>query len=397
MEFVKLGKLCKIQSGGTPSRREKSYWENGIYPWAKISDLEIANDGYIYDTEEYISEEGLKAIRNRFFEEGTLLLAMYGSVGKTAITKIPLTTNQAILGLNILDKSELDLSYLRYWLYSEKSRLIDKAVGVALKNISLGIVKELEIPLPPLEEQKAIAARLDKADQIRQLNQQIINHYDELIQALFIDMFGDPVKNEKGWEKKKLKDILYYIDSGWSPVCENIPRNNINEWAVLKLGSISNGKYNFKENKLFKSEIDESKLKNEVKNGDLLFVRKNTLHLVGRTVYVNKTEPKLIIPDTIFNLKYNNSLINPMFLNLHINSYKFLKIIQSNASGTAGSMPNISKSKLLDIKINYPPLDLQNQFAERVQKIEAQKELAVQALQQSEDLFNSLLQQAFKK
>lgn len=395
MEFVKIAEICQI-SNGYAFKSGKYVDNNG----ARIIRITNVQKGEIVDNDpKFYPFNLLDSLDNYKILEGDILMSLTGNVGRVGKFPkelLPAYINQRICRVMPKDNS-LDVNYLFHYLNSNifEKEAIRNSAGAAQLNLSTKWLENHLIPLPPLEEQKAIAARLDKADQIRQLNQQIINHYDELIQALFIDMFGDPVKNEKGWEKKKLKDILYYIDSGWSPVCENIPRNNINEWAVLKLGSISNGKYNFKENKLFKSEIDESKLKNEVKNGDLLFVRKNTLHLVGRTVYVNKTEPKLIIPDTIFNLKYNNSLINPMFLNLHINSYKFLKIIQSNASGTAGSMPNISKSKLLDIKINYPPLDLQNQFAERVQKIEAQKQLAQESLEQSQNLFNSLLQQSF--
>jgi type I restriction enzyme S subunit len=113
MEKVKLKELCFMQSGGTPSRRKLEYYVGDI-PWAKISDLEKTKDGYISYTEEHISIEALKSINNRFFKSGTLLLAMYGSVGKTAITKIDLTTNQAILGINILDKSKLDIKYHCY-------------------------------------------------------------------------------------------------------------------------------------------------------------------------------------------------------------------------------------------------------------------------------------------
>lgn len=183
-----------MKSGGTPSRKNPSFYEGDI-PWAKISDLESSPDGYIYDTEEHISQEGLDAIRNRFFPEGTLFLAMYGSVGKTAISKIPLSTNQAILGINIEENEKLDLQYLQYWFRTIRKRLLNRAVGGTLQNISLGIVKELEIPLPPLPTQKKIAAILDAADAYRQKTKALIAKYDELTQSLFLDMFGDPVTN----------------------------------------------------------------------------------------------------------------------------------------------------------------------------------------------------------
>lgn len=384
-----------MQSGGTPSRGKSEYY-NGSIPWSKISDLEKSNDGYIYETEEHITTEGLKSINNRFFKKGTLLLAMYGSVGKTAIAKIDLSTNQAILGINLKDETKLDIRYLRFWFTTIKEQLLNRAVGAALANISLGIVKDLEIPLPPLQTQQKIAAILDKSDELRQYNKQLIEKYDALTQSLFLDMFGDPVKNEKGWEIITFTKILSKIESGWSPVCENKPRKSIQEWAVFKLGSVSYGNYNSKENKKYEFEVPLSKLECEVKKGDLLFTRKNTYHMVGTTVFVYETEPRLILPDTVFRLIYLKEKTNPLFLYYLLNHNKFIAEVQSLASGTSGSMPNISKAKLLSKETILPPVDLQNQFAERVQLIETQKQQAQEALAKSEGLFQSLLQRAFK-
>lgn len=210
MQKVKLNQLCTMQSGGTPSRSKAEYY-HGTIPWSKISDLEKSNDGYIYKTEEHITDLGLKSINNRLFKKGTLLLAMYGSVGKTAIAKIDLSTNQAILGINIKDKNQLDIKYLKYWFTTIKEQLLNRAVGAALANISLGIVKELEIPLPNLSTQQKIANILDKADELRQYNKQLIEKYEALTQSLFLDMFGDVKLNINKWEIYHLEDVCSHI------------------------------------------------------------------------------------------------------------------------------------------------------------------------------------------
>jgi type I restriction enzyme S subunit len=392
---VKLSDICLMQSGGTPKRSNLTFY-NGNIPWITISDFKNASNDIISKTEESLTENGLKAINNRIFKKGTLLLAMYGSVGKTAIAEIELSTNQAILGINIKDETKLDIKYLRFWFTTIKKKLLNRAVGAALQNISMGIVKDLKIPLPPLATQQKIAAILDKADELRQDNKQLIEKYDELTQSLFLDMFGDPVRNEKGWEITTFSKILSKIESGWSPVCENKPRNNNEEWAVLKLGSVSDGTYNSKENKKYEFEVPISKLDCEVKKGDLLFTRKNTYHMVGTTAFVYDTEPRLLLPDTVFRLIYLKEKTNPLFLYYLLNHNKFSAEIQSLASGTSGSMPNISKAKLLTKETILPSINLQNQFAERVQLIETQKQQAQEALAKSEDLFQSLLQKAFK-
>ena len=146
-EMVKLDDLCKMNSGGTPSRSNLSFY-NGEIPWAKISDIENAEGGIIQYTEEHITTEGLASINNRIFDKGTLLLAMYGSVGKVAFTGMEMTTNQAILGIKIKDESRVSYSYLKYWFQTIKEQLLNRAVGGTLQNISLGIVKDLQIPLP---------------------------------------------------------------------------------------------------------------------------------------------------------------------------------------------------------------------------------------------------------
>ena len=128
----------------------------------------------------------------------------------------------------------------------------------------------------------------------------------------------------------------------------------------------------------------------------MLFVRKNTYEMVGASAYVFSSPGNLMIPDTIFRLKYIESKVNPIFLWLTINHENYRQEIQRLASGSAGSMPNISKSRLMNKKIYLPPVDKQNQFAERVQAIETQKAQAQASLAQAEDLFNSLLQRAFK-
>ena len=118
--------------------------------------------------------------------------------------------------------------------------------------------------------------------------------------------------------------------------------------------------------------------------------------MVGVTAFVYETSPKLLLPDTVFRLVLIQELTNPIFLYYLLNNDKFCKEIQLLASGSSGSMPNISKAKLLSKDTILPPIELQNQFAERVQMIETQKQQAQEALAKSEDLFQSLLQRAFK-
>lgn len=195
-----------MRSGGTPRRGISGYF-GGTIPWVTIADMS-ASDGVVCETAERITDAGLAAIGNRIFPPGTILLAMYGSVGKLAIAGCHLATNQAILGLQPRDPNELDSRYLMNWLASIQAKLVFDARGVTQSNISKGLVKALCIPLPAVNEQRRIADILDKADAIRRKRREAIALTEELLRSTFLEMFGDPVTNPKGWPVKALGDAV---------------------------------------------------------------------------------------------------------------------------------------------------------------------------------------------
>jgi type I restriction enzyme S subunit len=391
MQKVKLNQLCTMQSGGTPSRSKAEYY-HGTIPWSKISDLEKSNDGYIYKTEEHITDLGLKSINNRLFKKGTLLLAMYGSVGKTAIAKIDLSTNQAILGINIKDNNQLDIKYLKYWFTTIKEQLLNRAVGAALANISLGIVKELEIPLPNLDTQQKIANILDKADELSQYNKQLIEKYEALTQSLFLDMFGDPVRNEKGWEKTELRNVTSKIGSG------STPRGGKEAYhsegiSLIRSLNIYDNEFKYK-NLAFINDDQAKKLKNvTVESNDVLF------NITGASVCRCTVVPDEVLPARVNQhvsiLRPISEKLHPLFLSHLLISENIKNHLLGVGSAGGAVMEAITKEQLEKFKIPLPPIKLQIQFAERVAIIETQKQQAQEALVKSEALFQGLLQQAF--
>lgn len=387
IKSVKLSALCKMQSGGTPSRSNLDYYD-GDFPWAKISDLEKSDDGYIYKTEEHITQEALHSINNRQFQPGTLLLAMYGSVGKTAITKIHLTTNQAILGINILDDSVLDIKYLKYWFSTIKERLLNRAVGAALPNISLGIVKDLEIPLPPLPQQQKIANILDAADALRQNDKALIAKYDELTQALFLDMFGDPRMNINRFTCKIMDEVASKITDG----DHLTPKREETGYKLLSCRNIKNGYIDFSPGVDY---VGESEFKRMFKRcnpekGDILISCSGT---IGRTTSIKIEEPFVLVRSAAL-IKPKKDIINPLYLEFYLRT-EFMQSIMKKSSNTS-SQANLFTGPIKKLPVLMPELNLQNQFAERVAVIEEQKAIAQKQLEKSEELFNSLLQKAFK-
>lgn len=395
MKLVTLGELCEMSSGGTPLRSEARYYTNGTIPWVKIGDIENAEDGVINRTEESITEEGLAAINDRAFAPGTVLFAMYGSVGKVAVAGIPLSTNQAILGIRP-DLSRLDAGYLVHWLKSRQHEWEHQARGVALKNLSAGIVKQQKIPLPPLPTQRRIAAVLDKAQALVANDRQTLALYDQLAKSLFLELFGDPVRNERGWEVVKLGDVVTDVVGGESVGGDERPLEK-GEWAVLKISAVTRGVFDATEYKV----ADLAQLKRAPvipKRGDLLFSRANTREMVGATCVVNQDCTNLFLPDKLWRLDMDPAATNAWYLHhlLHHGAFR-ASTLGSLATGTSGSMLNISKAKLLGMSIPLPPYKVQQRFADGIEAMNTQRAQAEQSLRQSEGLFGSLLQGAFTK
>ncbi|EGQ9823630.1 restriction endonuclease subunit S [Vibrio harveyi] len=394
MKKVKLSEVCDISSGGTPSRKNAEFFKGEI-PWAKISDIENAYNGVIYDTEEHISTEGLKNIRGKLFPTGSLLFAMYGSIGKVAICGRELSTNQAILGIRPKREKEIDLGFLKTWFTSNKQKLINQGRGAALKNLSATIVRDIEIELPLYDEQIRIAYLLGKVEGLIAQRKQHLQQLDDLLKSVFLEMFGDPVRNEKGWDKKPFSKLLADIESGKSPKCEARPAIG-DEWGVLKLGAVTRCVFDGNENKALPSETAPT-VKHEVKAGDLLFSRKNTYELVAACAYVYETRPRLLMPDLIFRFVFKEDAeINPIYIWKLLTNNSQRKAIQAFAAGAAGSMPNISKANLKTAQLPVPPIELQNQFAAIVEKVEALKSCYQKSLTDLESLYGALSQQAFK-
>lgn len=299
--------------------------------------------------------------------------------------------------LPILPGPELDRRFLCYFL--RQPFMVDYAnslaSGVNLPRLSPLSLAKFVIPLPPLPEQKRIAEVLDKADELRAKCRAAIEKLDSLTQSIFLEMFGDPVTNPKGWKRLPFCEILTKIDSGWSPVCLDRPVSG-NEWGVLKLGAITWCEYNPAENKALPPEIKPVPTI-EIKPGDLLFVRKNTYELVAACALVRETPSHLMMSDLIFRLcLHPDSKIDPCFLHQLLIYPSKRREIQKLAGGSASSMPNISKSKLQAALVEIPPLPLQRKFANIVGVLEKLKSSHRASLEKLDALFASLQDRAFK-
>jgi len=380
-----LEDVCSIQSGGTPSRGTDSYWVGSI-PWAKISDLEASGDGYISDTEEHISEEGLEAIRGRIFDDGTLLFAMYGSVGKAAIVRGSVSTNQAILGIKP-DASRLDLSYLKFWLRSQQHKFDQDAQGVAQKNLSAGYVRSLEIPLPPLPEQKRIAAILDKADAIRRKRQQAIQLADDFLRAVFLDMFGDPVINPKGWEVKPLGQISIFENGDRSsayPSGDDLVSEGV---LFLSTKNIASDTLSLESCQYITEDKYIALSRGKARNGDLIITLRGTL---GSCCVFDCEHEKAFINAQMMIIRPGSGVGN-IFLHDLLVSKAIKNHLQSIGQGAA--VPQLTAKQLKELMLPIPPIQEQKRYENIKDSVLAS--IKKMQSESEEILFKAITQKAF--
>ena len=273
-----------------------------------------------------------------------------------------------VFGVN----ESVDKRYLLHYLKSDIARMLIKnyASGSVRDNLKLSTLMEFPFNFRSLEEQKGIADVLDKIDYLIGIQKQKMDYFDRLVKSRFIELFGNPITNEMCWNQVPLFTCVESIDNGKSFVCDSEARQGTSP-AVLKLSAATYGDYRPEENKAI---LDDKQFVKEaaVHSGDLLFTRKNTPELVGMCAYVYETPVGLMMPDLIFRLNTTESC-NKIFLWKLINHDLFRGCIQAIATGSAKSMSNISKERLLKIKVILPPIELQDQFAAFVAQTDKSK------------------------
>ena len=371
MEY-RLDELFDLQMGKTPSRNNPEYWNSEDHKWISIGDLSKCGK-YILDTKEYLSDTAVQESGISCIPANTVIMSFKLSIGKTAITKEPIYSNEAIMSFRDKHIVELLPDYI-FYMFTGKDWEAGTNKAVMGKTLNKATLSAIKVSIHPISEQRRIVEVLDKASSIIEDRQRELTRLDELIRARFVEMFGNPATNPKGWEKYQLNDCLERIDNGKSFVCSDKPR--VGDYpAVLKLSAATYGDYRPEDNKAL---LDENQFVEgaEVHSGDLLFTRKNTPELVGMAAYVQETPEKLMMPDLIFRLVTNDRM-NPVFLWQLINCKEFRPIIQGISGGSAKSMSNISKERLGRINVICPPRQIQDQlvpFAHQVDKSKQARE-----------------------
>ncbi|MEZ8882526.1 restriction endonuclease subunit S [Vibrio sp. 10N.222.54.F6] len=380
----KLGELVTIKGGGTPSKKIDEYW-NGDIPWASVKDLKTR---VLSKAEDYITTQGAENSATNIIPKGTIIVPTRMALGKVAIAGVDLAINQDLKALFIKDENVLDKQYLARFLESKAKYIEGEGKGATVKGITLDFLKSIDVPLPPPAEQKRIAAILDKADTIRQKRKQAIDLADEFLRSVFLDMFGDPVTNPKGFPLGTIRDLVDTANYGTSGKASETD----GEFPVLRMGNITyQGGWDFTDLKYI--DLTEKELpKYLVHRGDLLFNRTNSRELVGKTAVYNQDEP-MAFAGYLVRVR-PNELGNNYYISGYLNSGHGKKVLVGMCKSIVG-MANINAQELQDIKILLPPIEIQNQYESLAKSVYEKTMTHKSSSTELELLFNSLSQKAF--
>ena len=385
MKKIKLGDACEILNGF--AFKSENYVGSGI----RVIRISNVQKGYIEDNTPAFYPLETKGLEKYMLEEGDLLISLTGNVGRVAILEkefMPAALNQRVACLR-LKTDKLSKRYLFHILNSDffEKQCIQYSKGVAQKNMSTAWLKDYEILLYSKEQQELIADILDKMHLIKKLRYYELQKLDELVKARFVEMFGDPIENQKDWEVVKIRDIVTDVRYGTSkPAVEGgrYPYLRMNNLTVDGGLDLSDLKY---------IDIpDNEKEKCVVRKGDILFNRTNSIDLIGKTAVFNLLDD-MVIAGYIIRIRLNDQILPDVF-SQYMNLETMKKILRGMAKG-AVNQANINAQELQSIKVYIPNMELQKQYVEFKEEIDKSRSRIQKSLEASQELFDSLMQEYF--
>ncbi len=362
MKYKKIGDLTNVITGGTPSTSKPEYWDNGDIPWLQSGCCQNCDVNF---AEKYITQEGYNNSSTKLMPKDSIMIALTGATaGKIGYLNFEACGNQSITG--ILPCELMNQRYLFYFLLSQREKILADCIGGAQPHISQGYVKNIHVPVLPLEKQKEIVDTLSCLSVIINKRQNEIRLLDNLTKARFVEMFGDPIMNEKDWPTKPLLDMgqckngmnFHYDDEGVEINCLGV--GDFKDFSVInntdELPKI-----------LLKEMPSEEYL---LKDDDIVFVRSNgNKALVGRSIAVYPGD----IPTTFSGFciryrKHDNEITVPYLL-------RVLKAdsMRVKMTGRGANIQNLNQQILRTLVIPVPPIELQNQFADFVKQVDKSK------------------------
>ncbi|MFR8870771.1 restriction endonuclease subunit S [Paraclostridium sordellii] len=388
MEFIKLNELCEINIGKTPSRSNADYWGTGN-KWLSISDLK---EKYISKSKEEITDLAVKKSNMKLVPKNTVVMSFKLSIGKTAILKEDMFTNEAIANFQIKNNEIITPEYLYYALRTLNFDNTDRAVmGATLNKRKLNDIK---IPYFNIHKQNKIVEVLDKAQDLIDKRKEQIEALDELVKSRFIEMFGSPRENK--FKGKILPEIIdenkYALKRG--PFGGSLKKDDFiqNGYLVYEQRHAIHNDFDYAKYYISKEKYEDM-IMFKVEPKDLLVSCSGVT--LGRISEVPEGAKAGIINQALLKITLNQDIMNnTYFINLFRNEQIQDKLFGFSRGSGIPNFPSMNEVKA--IKFLCPPIELQNEFADFANQVDKLKFEMESSLKELEDNFNSLMQKAFK-
>lgn len=350
-----IRRFAQMKSGHTPSRSVPDYWKNTDIPWFTLADVWQLRDGkqvHLGDTANKINALGLANSSAELLPTGTVVLSRTASVGFSGIMPTPMATSQDFW--NWVCGPELLPEYLNYQF---------KSMGAEFKSLNMGSTHQtiyhkdaarLQVVVPPLDEQHAIADYLDRETAriytLIEEQQRLIELLHERRTAVLAHATSQGVRTE-------FRRVIKALRQGWSPNCESWPADGVKEWGVLKVGCANTGRFDPAENKRLP---DEETVRPEfaVRRGEIVMSRSNTKDLVGAAAVVDRDYPRLLLSDLTYGISLTSDA-DPAFVAYALASAGMRAQISAASKGMSHSMQKISQRDIRELHLQLPALDEQ--------------------------------------
>ena len=380
--IARLDEVFNLQMGKTPSRNNTDYWINGQYDWISIADLG-GYQKYVEKTKEKISalavqESGIKSV-----PANTVIMSFKLSLGKTAITKNPVYTNEAIMAFIPTGRYAVLPDYF-YYLFSARDWTKGTNRAVMGTTLNKATLSALSIEVPPLEKQHHIAATLDKVSDLISKRRQQLDKLDELVKSRFVEMFGD-----KDYPYKELISLIK-DGAGLSYGIVQPGEDGSGNMGVLRPVDLVNGKIDTTSIKYIDRSLGEGFKKTELNGNELLISVRGT---TGITALTDDRFVGMNVTRGIAVIRYDNEKINPVYLNTYLKTDESQRYIREHTRGATLQQINLSDLRVQQILV--PPRDEQEQFSTFVEQTEKTKATISHSLEKLETLKKALMQECF--
>lgn len=386
--MARLGDVCTVVSGTTPKSDHPEYWDGKIN-W--VTPAELTDDSnMIFESQRKITQQAVKDSNLKAFPAGTVLLSSRAPIGKVAIAGTEMYCNQGFK--NLICSERIYNRYLYHFLRSKTAYLNSLGRGATFKEISKSIVENIEIPLPHLDEQRKIAAVLDKVSDLIAKRRQQLDKLDTLVKARFVEMFGDPVSDTFGWNQAILREVTSKIGSGATPKGgkESYQLEGI---TLIRSMNVHDGHFEYKDLAHI-TETQAAQLENVVVKKNDVFI-----NITGASVARSCIVPSEVLPARVNQhvaiIRCMQKQLNPIFANHMFLNDRFKRQLLDIGESGGATRQAITKQQLEMLRVILPPMELQKHFSEIVTKVNIIKFSIQKSCEKLETLKKTLMQQYF--